>query len=338
MEKRKRFIGLSSAERSEISILRKRGWSMREIATALGRSPNTVSYEIKHNSVTPEGANEPTYDPQKAKQKARVSRRSRRYQWRKIEHYPALRAFVVEKLETHDWSPDAIAGHLKHEQSALPTVGKDQIYAWLYSSRGQAYCQHLLSKRYSPKRHKENTTERTMIPDRVSITERPPEVAARKKPGHWEGDTVVSGKRTGGKAALAVLQERMTRFLAVTVIPNLKPASFTGAATAMLTDKQIHTLSLDNGIENKQHAGITSATGAGVYFCDPYSSWQKGGVENANKMLRRYVPKGCDISRFTQAQIDDFVATINNKPRRCLGYKSALQLAKEKGLFETVVS
>ena len=334
MEKQKRrFVGLSSAERSEISILRKRGCSMREIAKALGRSPNTISYELKHNSVVVEGTHALSYDPLKAKQKSRVSRRSRRYQWRKIEHTPALRAFVIEKLETHDWSPDAIAGYLKQEQSALPTVGKDQIYAWLYSSRGQAYCQHLLSERYRPKRHNENKTGRVMIPDRVSITERPPEVAARKETGHWEGDTVVSGKRTGGKAALAVLQERTTRFVAVTIIPSLKPVSFTNAAVAMLTGKQIHSLSLDNGIENKQHAGITSATGAGVYFCDPYSSYQKGGVENANKMIRRYVPKGCDIGRFTQTQLDDFVAKINNKPRRCLGYKSALQLAELKGII-----
>jgi IS30 family transposase len=333
MEKKKRFTGLSSAERSEISILRQRGCSMREIAKALGRSPNTISYELKHNSVVAEGTHEPSYDPLKAKQKSRVSRRSRRYQWRKIEYHPNLRAFVIEKLETHDWSPDAIAGYLKQEQSALPTVGKDQIYAWLYSSRGQAYCHHLLSRRYRPKRHSENTADRVMIPDRVSITERPPEVTARQETGHWEGDTVVSGKRTGGKAALAVLQERTTRFLAVSVIPNLKPDSFTDATVAMLAGKQIHTLSLDNGIENKRHAGITSATGAGVYFCDPYSSYQKGGVENANKMLRRYVPKGCDIGRFSQLQLDDFVAKINNKPRRCLGYKSALQLAELKGII-----
>jgi IS30 family transposase len=305
---------------------------MREIAKALGRSPNTVSYELKKNSVVADGENVPTYDPLKAKQKSRVSRRSRRYQWRKIEHYPSLRAFVIDKLETHDWSPDAIAGYLKQEQSALPTVGKDQIYAWLYSSRGQAYCHHLLSRRYRPKRHNEHKTERTMIPNRISITERPTVVEDRIEPGHWEGDTVVSGKRTGGKAALAVLQERTTRFLTATVIPNLKPASFTSAACAMLRSKTIHTLSLDNGIENKQHTGITSATGAGVYFTDPYSSYQKGGVENANKMLRRYVPKGCDIGRFSQLQLDDFVAKINNKPRRCLGYKSALQLAELKGI------
>ena len=101
----------------------------------------------------------------------------------------------------------------------------------------------------------------------------------------------------------------------------------------MLAGKLSLTLSLDNGIENKQHKGITDTTGIRVFFCDPYSSYQKGGVEHANKMLRRYLPKGCDLSNYTQAQVDDFVATINRKPRRCLGYKSALQLAKEKGIL-----
>jgi len=324
----KNFTGLSDAERSEISILLKRDCSLREIAQALGRSPNTVSYEVKTNSVN--GA----YDPLKAKAKSRISRRSRRYQWRKIEHHPALRTFIIEKLSPpNHWSPDSIAGYLKHEQSELPTVGKDQIYAWLYSSYGQPYCQHLLSERYKPKHRNENKTDRVMIPDRVSITERPPSVEDRQEAGHWEGDTVVSGKRTHGKAALAVAQERTTRLIGAILIPNLKPESFTQATNDMLTDKRALTLSLDNGIENKQHAAITAATGVAVYFCDPYSSYQKGGVEHANKMLRRYLPKGCDLGNYTQAQVDDFVATLNRKPRRCLGYKSALQCATEKGII-----
>ncbi len=172
-----------------------------------------------------------------------------------------------------------------------------------------------------------------MISDRTSITERPEAVEDRQEIGHWEGDTVVSGKRTHSKTALAVVQERTTRLIGATLIPNLKPESFTTATNHMLADKQALTLSLDNGIENKQHRGITDASGVQVYFCDPYSSWQKGGVEHANKMLRRYLPKGCDLGQFTQEQVDDFVATINSKPRRCLGYKSAIQLAKEKGLI-----
>lgn len=323
-----KFTGLSDAERSEISILLKRNCSLREIAQALGRSPNTVSYEVKTNSVSG------IYDPLKAKAKSRARRRSRRYQWRKIEHEPALRAFVIEQLSPpNHWSPDAVAGYLKHQQTELPTVGKDQIYAWLYSAYGQPYCQYLLSKRYRPKRRKENRTDRVMISDRVSITERPQVVEDRQEAGHWEGDTIVSGKRTHGKAALAVTQERTSRLITATLIPNLKPGSFTAATNAMFAGKLVRTLSLDNGIENKQHKGITDATGAQVFFCDPYSSYQKGGVEHANKMLRRYLPKGCDLGRFTQAQVDDFVATINRKPRRCLGYKSALQLAEEKGII-----
>jgi IS30 family transposase len=327
MGKQPRFTGLSNPERSEIAILLKRGCSKREIAQALGRSPNTISYEVKHNSV---GG---TYNPRKAKDKARVSRRSRRYQWQKIEHHPELRDFIIKKLKDDDWSPDSIAGHLKHEQTILPYVSTPQIYAWLYSSRGQPYCQHLLSQQYRPKPHKASGTERVMIPDRVGIEDRPAIVATRERPGDWEADTIVSGKKTHSKAALAVAQERQTRLLGIRLIPNLKPATFSAAAITLLERKLTHTLSLDNGIENKQHQEITHATGAAVFFCDPYSSYQKGGVENGNKMVRRYVPKGCDVGTFTQEQIDIFVTKINKKPRRCLGYKSALQLATEKGII-----
>lgn len=324
----KKYTVLSDAERSEVEILRSRKCRVREIARALKRSPNTISYEVKVNSISGE------YIALKAKQKSRASRRSRRYQWRKIEHTPALRAFIIEHLSPpHHWSPDSIAGYLKHQQTELPTVGKDQIYAWLYSAYGQPYCQHLLSKRYRPKHRKKNKTDRVMIPDRVSITERPAVVATRERPGDWEGDTIVSGKKTRSKEALAVTQERMTKLLGSTLIPNLKPESFTAATNSMLANKLTLTLSLDNGIENKEHKDITAATGTDIYFCDPYSSYQKGGVEHANKMLRRYLPKGCDLSMFSQEQINQFVLTINSKPRRCLGYKSAIQLAHEKGIY-----
>jgi IS30 family transposase len=326
---RKPFVGLQDAERSEISILQAKGYSIRAIAKALGRSPNTISYELKTNSVNG------VYDPLKAKAKSRVARRSRRYQWQKIEQYPQLRNFIATKLTEH-WSPDAIAGYLKHRQTAQPAVSTPQIYAWLYSSPGQQYCKHLLSSRYKSKRRRKQPPVRAMIPERVSIAERPLVVATRARPGDWEGDTVVSGKRTRSPAALAVLQERSTRLLVARLLPNLRPATFTAATLAMLEGKQAHTLTLDNGIENKQHQRITAATGAEIYFCDPYSSWQKGGVEHANKLLRRYLPKGCDLGTYSQAQIDDFVLKLNKKPRRCLGYKSSLELAVEKGLLERV--
>jgi IS30 family transposase len=174
-----------------------------------------------------------------------------------------------------------------------------------------------------------------MIPDRLSVEERPLGATNRTRYGHWEGDTVVSGKRTSGKAALAVIQERKTRFIGAVLIPNLKPESFTAATNGLLSGKQALSLTLDNGVENKRHKDIRSTVGAPVptFFCDPYSSWQKGGVENANKMLRRYLPKGCDLSTFDQAFVDAVCDRLNKKPRKILGYKSALQCAVEKGVI-----
>jgi IS30 family transposase len=325
MQKQEKFKGLSDAERSEISILKKRDCGVREIARALRRSPNTVSYELKQNSVDGE------YDPLKAKQKSRVARRSRRYQQHKIERNTALRDYVIAGLQA-GWNPDEISGAMRRTDQPF-YVGKTQIYEWLYSSYGQPYCQYLPSARYKPRRRATKATDRVMIPDRVSVRMRPTGATNRTRYGHWEGDTVVSGKRTGGKAALAVCQERKTRFIGATLIPNLKPEVFATAVSVMLVGTKALSLTLDNGIENKRHKDITSATGAGVYFCDPYSSWQKGGVENANKMLRRYLPKGCDLSQFDQAFVDAVVDRLNKKPRKILGYKSALQLAVEKGII-----
>lgn len=325
MQKRQRFVGLSDAERSEIAILRKRKCSLREIAKALGRSPNTISYELKRNSV------DGIYDPLQAKQKSRVTRRSRRYQQYKIERDAALRAYIVTGLEA-GWNPDEISGAMKQTKQPF-YVGKTVIYDWLYSSYGQPYCQYLPSAHYKPKKQRAKTTERGTIPDRVSVERRPVGATNRTRYGHWEADTVVSGKRTGGKAALAVAQERKTRLIGALLIPDLRPVSFAHATTKLLSGKKALSLTLDNGIENKQHGSITASTGTSVFFCDQYSSWQKGGVENANKMLRRYLPKGCNLDRFDQGFVDAVVDRLNKKPRKVLGYKSALQCAVEKGII-----
>ncbi len=336
---KKKYVGLSSAERSEIQILKNKGYSLRRIAEVLGRSPNTISREVKINSVTNQETGKLEYVAKKAKAKSRVSRRSRRYQWQKIEHHPELRKFITEKIvPPHSWSPKAIAGHLKHQQSKLPYVSAPQIYDWLRSSRGQAYCEHLLSERYRVKRSKKNKTERVMIPERTGIEERPEAALNRLEPGHCEYDSVVSSKRSGSTHALAVLQERTTRLVRAKLVPNLKPAPYATTIIAMAEGLHVATLTTDNGIENKQHKRITKKTGKPVFFTDPYSSWQKGGVEHANKMLRRYFPKGTDFSTVTQAEVDSALWTINNKPRQSLGFKSAVQCAVEKGLLLDAVS
>ena len=328
MPERKKFAGLSNAERSEISILKERGCGVREIARALGRSPNTVSYELRTNSV---GG---VYDPLKAKQKSWAARHSRRYQQHKIERNSNLKAYVIAGLQS-GWNPDEISGAMRATNQPF-YASKTVIYDWLYSAYGQLYCQYLPSRQYKLTKRKQTKTERVLIPDRVSVTERPRGASNRTRYGHWEGDTVVSGKRTGSKAALAVFVERKTRLVAAALIPDLKAESFAGAATALLAGKKTLTLTLDNGIENRRHTDITRATGAKAFFCDPYSSWQKGSVEHANKLLRSYFPKGCDLGQFEQGFVDAVVDRLNKKPRKILGYKSALQLSGEKGLSERV--
>ncbi len=333
MSQTKKYVGLCSAERSEIQILKNKGYSLRKIAEVLGRSPNTISREIKVNSVAGE------YVASKAKAKSRVSRRSRRYQWQKIEQHNELRSFIILMLSpTYSWSPKVIAGHLKHHQSKLPYVSAPQIYDWLRSSRGQPYCQYLLSERYRVKRHKKNKTERVMIPERTGIEQRPEAALDRFESGHAEYDSVVSSKRCGSTAALAVLQERTTRLVRAKLVPNLKPGGYAGTIASLVSGLELKTLTTDNGIENKQHKAVTAQTGIPVFFTDPYASYQKGGVENANKMLRRYFPKGTNFSTITQGEVDSALRTINNKPRQSLGFKSAVQCAVEKGLLLDEVS
>lgn len=335
---KKKYLGLSDAERSEIQILLGKGYSRRKIAGALGRSPNTISREIRVNSVTSDETGELEYIAKKAKPKSRLARRSRRYQWQKIEYDTKLWLFVTEHLKLH-WNPDEISKYLRGHPELGVYVSMRQIYEWLRSSRGQAYCDYLYSGRYRTKKHRVNKTDRVMIPDRTSITERPLAALGRLEPGHMEYDSVVSGKEYGrpkSTFALVVLTERATRLVAACIVPNLRPEGFARAIVAQATNLQnIKSFTTDNGIENKQHKLITEEVDGNptVYFTDPYSSWQKGGVENANKMLRRYFPKGTDFKKITQGQVDQAVALINQKPRKILGYKSAIQCAVEKGIL-----
>jgi transposase, IS30 family len=328
----KKASKITDVERSEIDILHTRGYSARDIARALGRSPNTIAAELKRNSYT-----DGRYVAARAKQKAYVRRKYAKYQGKKIQEDDELRSFIVLKLSEH-WNPDEIAGYLKANPGLGMYASKTAIYEWLHSVWGQQYCNLLYSKRYNRKPRKKNNTNRVMIPDRTSISERPVAALDRAEVGHCEYDSIVSSKRSGSTFALAVLSERSSRLVRATLVPTLKPEPYARTITRLAGGLQARTMTTDNGIENKQHKLITKKTGAPVFFTDPYSSWQKGGVENANKTLRRYFPKGTDFSTVTQTDVVNALTRINNKPRKILGYKSSLQVAKEKGLILERVS
>lgn len=314
---------LTRAERLEIGILLRKGYSQRSIAKSVGRSPNTISYEVRCNSVR--GA----YVPLRADQKARLRKRMRRLEWSKVEKMPSLKTFIVEKLKAR-WNPDEIAGYLKRTR-CLPYVSKSAIYDWLRTSRGERYCAHLYSRRKRLKKRKRES-KKVIIPNRIGIERRMRGANNRTRYKHWESDTIVGAKGTPG--GLKVVYERKAKFVGAQKVASMSPKEH--AAVERLWLSQVHALSItrDNGFENRDHESV----GARGFFCDPYSSWQKGGVENANKMLRAFFPKGTDFSTVTQKEIDAACAIINGKPRRSLGYWSALEVATKAKLFKTRVS
>lgn len=309
---------LSRVERLEIKILLDRTYSLRAIARALKRSPNTISYEVRENSVNG------TYDPLKADRKARTRKRNAKFQWKKIDHDKALQDYIVEKLML-GWNPDEISGRMREDDEPF-FASKTAIYEWLYTARGQRYCAYLYSKRYDRRRRKAKKAGRDMIPDRIGIEKRFLGANHRSRYGHFEGDTVVS--RRGGSGAMSVLIERKSRFLSVRKLRSMSPSENLRKIRDMGASLRMKSVTFDNGIENREHANI----GVPTFFCDPYSSWQKGGVENVNRMLRLYFPKGTDFRDVRQREIDRVVDLINKKPRKILGYRSAYEVALEHGV------
>lgn len=314
----KRHTQLSKAERSEIAILKKKGYSLRAIAEVLGRSPNTVSYEIKRNST------HTTYDPCKAHAQARVKKHMNKFQWKKINQDTALQNYVIVKLK-EGCNPDEIAGRMRKEKKPF-YVSKTAIYEWLRSSRGDQYCTYLYSQRHYVKKQRKKTI-RIMIPERIGITERSVGATERSRYGHWEEDTIVSGKR--GSGALAVMVERKTRLIRIRKLSSMKASEHVAILKKVIQPLKVLSITFDNGVENKHHMKL----GIPTYFCDPYSSWQKGSVENVNKMIRQYIPKGSDISEFSDAYVAWVENRINKKPRRVLGYMTAEESAILGGII-----
>lgn len=310
---------LSRAERSEIKILHDRGCGVREIARAMGRSPNTISAEIRRNPVRGQ------YVPGKAHHKALVRASHRRYRWQKIEQYPALRQYVIAKLKQH-WNPREIAGCVKRDTGLL--VSKNSIYRRLRSSRGQRYCEYLYSQRRLVKRRVPKMP-RVVISNRVSVERRPAGATRRSRYGHFECDTIVSGRC--GRGAVSVAVERKSRYVSLGKLSSLKPDEHVSVLSDMLEDKKTLSVTFDNGVENRYHERL----GVPTYFCTPYSSWQKGSVEHVNKMVRRYLPKGTDLSRVSQRTLNAIADVINRKPRACLGFRSAYEIARVSGVLKS---
>jgi transposase, IS30 family len=319
---------IKTEERWQIAALRNAGNGVSEIARQLSRSKSSISEEIRKRVVRG------VYDPKKADHKAYVKRKGSKHQGMKIAGDAKLRDFVEEML-AEDWSPDEIAGHLKNERPDIKYASEKAIYKFVRSPYGRNLERKL--RNYKKKSGRPGNNKASGLEGRIFIDQRPEIIENKARFGDWEGDLIVSGK--DGKGVLLVLHERKSRLPLIEKIMsrdtdtiNKKIYERTGIFVAF------NSLTLDNDISFAKHRELSTLISAPVYFCHPYHSWEKGAVENTNRLIRQYFPKGCDISQYGVKYVREVERKLQNRPRRCLGYKTPLQVLKENGQIKTGLS
>lgn len=316
---------LQPSERDEIARLHSKGYSVREIAKRLDRSPSTISHELDAGPWHDTDKHETFYvaiHAQRMRDK-RAVHSHKQTMLQKSSQAP-LRAYVEIKLRD-GWSPEQIAGRLKidHPGDTSMRCSHETVYAYIYASKQAELKLWEYLPRKQKKRRKQHgrKAHRSRIPDRISIHKRPKAIDDRTEFGHWEGDTV-EGKRSIGDGIHTEV-ERVSGKLLARKIAGITSAETTAAQLAMfqplLPGARLST-TLDNGKENHGHTRLKTELDIQAYFADPFSSWQRGSNENTNGLVRRYAPKQTDFTTISQADLDDIVEEINNRPRKRLDY------------------
>ena len=317
------YSHLLDDERDQIAVMRSAGYSVSAIAGALRRAKSTVSRELRGDAL-PSGR----YSPLHAAGAYQLRRRREAI----LEKDHRLRAFVCDRL-AEGWTPEQISGWLKGGyERGLRVLGFATIYAFIYRAarKGEELWRYL-TRRHKRRRPRRARQSRDMIKDRASIHDRPKEIDARADVGHWESDLIIC-KRT---RPVLVLHERKSR---VTLAARLVGKTAAETIAVMLAvfgriDRALRkSVTFDNDTAFAQHGLLRSMRDMMTWFCDAYASWQKGGVENANGRLRRWMPRHLDIDRLSDEDIQDIVLTANLTPRKCLGFKTPFQaILKELG-------
>jgi IS30 family transposase len=313
-------LALTLAEREEISRSVAAGQSARSIAAVLGRSPSTISREIKRNGGA-EG-----YRANQADQSAWD--RAHRPKTCKLTQNRTLARLVAAKLQLQ-WSPEQIAGWLKRTYPNDPSsqVSHETIYRSLYIQARGALKKELLGHLRRTRglrrsrHHTQKTDDHGRISNTISISQRPASAEDRSVPGHWEGDLICG---TNG-SYIATLVERQTRYVMLVKVTGKDTESVVDALVKnarKLPQELYKSLTWDRGKELADHKRFTLATDIQVYFCDPQNPWQRGSNENTNGLLRQYFPKGTDLSPHSQAHLNAIARRLNERPRKTLDYET----------------
>jgi IS30 family transposase len=364
---------LTFPEREDIAIELAKGSGIRSIARKLGRSPSTISREVRRNAVTRSGS----FDYRASAAQWHSDQAAKRPRPSKLATNAALRAYVEGRLAgkvanidgigfsgphviwkkrravhrqsrrwSTAWSPEQIAHRLQLDYPEDPTmrISHEAIYQSLYVQGRGALRRELTACLRSGRalrlpRERARCRGKPFITNAIMISERPPAIADRAVPGHWEGDLILGLE----SSAIGTLVERSTRFMMLLHLPrgegyqprqavkNGPPLAGHGAEAVreaiersmMGLPKQLRqSLTWDQGAEMAQHLRLQVDTGLQIYFCDPRSPWQRGTNENTNGLLRQYFPKGTDLSRHSRDELDAVAHVVNTRPRKTLGWKT----------------
>ena len=321
MQTRIGFRHLKAKDRDRIHALYGYGHTRKEIADVLGVHKSTVTRELARY-----GRKTWRYSATRAQEDADEKRTHSKRPGMKIAENPELRRYIIQQLKKLR-SPDEIAGRMKREH-AHPRVGTNAIYKWVYSEDGKPYCRYLCTRR-SRKKKQSRLGTRVLIPERISLRDRP------NTPGlvHAEGDLFVSPTKTGKKTCGLVVVEKGSKLMSGSVVPNKTRAVIVPAMQHIVAYLSIDTCAFDNGIENVHHRDF----GVDSYFCDKGAPWQKPNAEGSIGLVRRwFLPKGTDLSLLPDAVFQSQLHLLNHKYRRSLGYRSAYEVALERGITDRI--
>jgi len=307
---KKSYSQLVKSERDRIEILIKTKVNQNRIAELLGRHPSTICREMKRNKSP---VNKEKYLASQAEAQA-FNRKIESHRKKRLKCKMII-SYVKEKLKK-GWSPEILAGRLQIDFPKYKT-NYESIYQYIYKEKPELVIYLARCHKKRRKKRKNSIEKRIGIPNRVCITERPDEANLRTERGHWEADTVISRK---SKDTLNVLYDRSLRLTRITKMKNNTALENVKAIRNRLCRTYRRTITYDNGKENVRHELINEYLATTSYFCHPYCSSDKGGVESVIGLIRRYLPKGTNFAKISKEEIKRIEWLLNDRPRKCLGF------------------
>ena len=312
---------LNANERDLLAVLRSKGKSLREIAEILKRSPSTLSRELKRNAP-------PVYTGYYLSHKAqeRADKRNRESHRRPRLKNDSIRRYVEKRIRL-GWSPELIAGRLAIKHPG-PSISHEAIYQWIYQEAPHLILSLVRAHRKRKHRGYSRKHKKSHIPDRISIKKRPQTVLKRLHIGHWETDTISCRK---SYQAIQVTVERKARYTKIAKLKTKSARAMSIALTRRLnrypTELRL-SITYDNGPENAEHMRTNKILGTSSYFCEPFHSYERGTVENTIGLVRRFLPKKTNLANISQDHLTKIEYWLNNRPRKCLGFKTPAEVLK----------